>query len=181
MLRCATSSSFRRHGISPFRCANSANGTKFGFNRKSISTSRTLKATYYEILGIETTSNGGTITEAYRKRAMEWHPDRNKAQDAKEKFVLAQQAYAVLRDPKKRQEYDKTLEQTLYGGKVSQTGHGATVVRRRTNRTYLFLGLFALVLLWYKWNTFVPGTEDDSYLRNPREYFQNKNAKEIEE
>lgn len=112
---------------------------------------------------------------------MEWHPDRNKAANAKERFLLVQQAYSVLKDKKKRQEYDKMLEDVSNGVVYTNKPTGARVVRRRAPISFIFIGIIFLVSLWYKWNTFVPGTEDQSYLRNPREYYQSKQNKETED
>lgn len=55
-------------------------------------------------------SNGATeeeIRRAFRKLAMEWHPDRNKSKEASERFKSVNEAYQVLIDPKKRDEYDR--------------------------------------------------------------------------
>lgn len=62
---------------------------------------------YYAILGVEDSANEEQIKSAFRKRAMEYHPDRNKAPDAHQKFVEITEAYEVLRDPNKRSRYDQ--------------------------------------------------------------------------
>ncbi len=67
----------------------------------------TTKRDYYEILGIERKASIDDIKPAYRKLAMEYHPDRNKSPDAEEKFKEISEAYAVLSDQKKRQQYDQ--------------------------------------------------------------------------
>lgn len=61
---------------------------------------------YYEILGIPRDADTKAIKSAFRKLAMKYHPDRNKAPDAEEKFKQIAEAYAVLSDPRKRAEYD---------------------------------------------------------------------------
>lgn len=62
---------------------------------------------YYETLGVSKDSSGAEIKKAYRKLAMKYHPDRNKGdKDAEEKFKKISEAYAVLSDKEKRQQYD---------------------------------------------------------------------------
>jgi molecular chaperone DnaJ len=65
------------------------------------------KRDYYEILGVDKKSSADEIKSAYRKLAMQYHPDRNKAPDAEEKFKEISEAYAVLEDQTKRQQYDQ--------------------------------------------------------------------------
>jgi len=65
------------------------------------------KRDYYEILGVSRTASSEEIKDAYRKLAMEYHPDRNKAPDAEEKFKEISEAYAVLSDEEKRRQYDE--------------------------------------------------------------------------
>jgi molecular chaperone DnaJ len=66
------------------------------------------KRDYYEVLEIDRTADGETITKAYRKLAMKFHPDRNGGDSAAEdKFKEAAEAYDVLRDPDKRARYDR--------------------------------------------------------------------------
>lgn len=67
----------------------------------------TTKRDYYEILGISKDASEQDIKKAFRKLAMQYHPDRNKAPDAEAKFKEINEAYAVLSDPKKRQTYDQ--------------------------------------------------------------------------
>jgi molecular chaperone DnaJ len=64
------------------------------------------KRDYYEVLGVAKTASKDEIKDAYRKLAMQYHPDRNKAPDAEEKFKEISEAYAVLSDDEKRQQYD---------------------------------------------------------------------------
>jgi len=61
---------------------------------------------YYDVLGVSKTDNDEGIRRAYRKMAMEYHPDRNKEAGAEEKFKEINEAYQVLSDPKKRNQYD---------------------------------------------------------------------------
>ncbi len=64
------------------------------------------KRDYYEVLGVSKNASKDEIKDAYRKLAMQYHPDRNKAPDAEEKFKEISEAYAVLSDDEKRQQYD---------------------------------------------------------------------------
>lgn len=66
------------------------------------------KRDYYEILGVAKSANDDEIKSAYRKLALKYHPDRNKGNaEAEEKFKEATEAYEVLRDSKKRAQYDQ--------------------------------------------------------------------------
>jgi len=61
---------------------------------------------FYKTLGVEKTATEKQIKKAYRKLAMKYHPDRNKAKDAADKFKKIASAYECLSDPQKRKEYD---------------------------------------------------------------------------
>jgi DnaJ-class molecular chaperone len=65
------------------------------------------KRDYYEILGVKKESSQAEIKSAYRKMALKFHPDKNKAKDAEDKFKEINEAYQVLSDEKKRQTYDQ--------------------------------------------------------------------------
>lgn len=63
---------------------------------------------YYRILGIKRDASADQIKKAFKKKALEYHPDRNKGDEkAAEKFKEAAQAYEVLNDPQKRKMYDR--------------------------------------------------------------------------
>ncbi len=63
---------------------------------------------YYRVLGVSRDASGDDIKKNYRKIAMQYHPDRNPGdKEAEEKFKLASEAYEVLRDPDKREIYDR--------------------------------------------------------------------------
>lgn len=64
------------------------------------------KKDYYEILGVPRNATKEQIKDAYRRLAMQYHPDRNKSPDAEEKFKEISEAYAVLSDDEKRRQYD---------------------------------------------------------------------------
>jgi molecular chaperone DnaJ len=66
-----------------------------------------VKRDYYEILGVHRNASEEEIKKAYRRMALNFHPDRNPDnQEAEEKFKEASEAYEVLRDPNKREIYD---------------------------------------------------------------------------
>ena len=60
----------------------------------------------YKILKIEPTASLGEITQAFRKMALKYHPDRNKSSDAATRFKEAYEAYVMLKDAVTRAEYD---------------------------------------------------------------------------
>lgn len=64
------------------------------------------KRDYYEVLGVQKNSSKEDIKNAYRKLALQYHPDRNKDPGAEEKFKTISEAYAVLSDDEKRKRYD---------------------------------------------------------------------------
>ena len=66
------------------------------------------KRDYYEVLGVEKNASAEDIKKAYRKKAIQYHPDKNPGdKEAEEKFKEAAEAYDVLSDPQKRARYDQ--------------------------------------------------------------------------
>ncbi len=75
-----------------------------------------MKRDYYEILGIGRSASLDEIKKAYRKLALEFHPDRNpNNREAEEKFKEAAEAYSILSDAEKRQRYDQVGHQSSSG------------------------------------------------------------------
>ncbi len=63
---------------------------------------------YYSLLKIDRTATDTDIKKAYRKLAMEWHPDINTQPDAEARFKAIGEAYSVLINPQKKLVYDQT-------------------------------------------------------------------------
>ena len=63
---------------------------------------------YYRILGVDSQASEEEIRRAFRTKAMEYHPDRNKAADAGDRFKEINAAYLLLTDPVRRSQYDRS-------------------------------------------------------------------------
>jgi DnaJ-class molecular chaperone len=87
------------------------------------------KRDYYEILGLAKSASKEEVKKAYRKMALKYHPDKNKASDAESKFKEINEAYEVLSNDQKKQAYDQHGHQAFdpsggfggFGG-ANQTG-----------------------------------------------------------
>jgi len=78
------------------------------------------KRDYYEVLGVDKNADEASIKKAYRKLAIQYHPDKNPGDDsAEEKFKEAAEAYEVLSDTKKRSVYDRYGHAGMGGGGFS--------------------------------------------------------------
>ena len=76
-----------------------------------------MKEDFYEILGVSKNATEAQIKKAYRKKAIEYHPDKNPGdKSAEEKFKKAAEAYEILSDPDKRARYDRFGHQAFEGG-----------------------------------------------------------------
>lgn len=89
------------------------------------------KRDIYEVLGISRDSDEKDIKSAYRKLAMQNHPDRNPDDDvAAERFREASEAYEILKDPQKRAAYDR-LGHAAFDQSGGGFGGGRLLLRRR--------------------------------------------------
>ena len=83
-----------------------------------------MKKDFYEILGITKSADAAAIKKAYRKKAIEFHPDKNPGDAAaEENFKLAAEAYEVLSDPQKKAKYDQYGHQAFDGSGGFGGGH----------------------------------------------------------
>ena len=74
------------------------------------------KRDYYEVLGVERSADADALKKAFRKLAMQYHPDRNPGdKEAEEKFKEASEAYEVLSDPDRRARFDRFGHQGVEG------------------------------------------------------------------
>ena len=84
-----------------------------------MATANVTKIDYYEVLSVSRDASDSELKTAYRKLAMQYHPDRNPDNpEAEEKFKACSEAYSVLSDPDKRAAYDR------YGHAAFQNGGG---------------------------------------------------------
>jgi len=99
------------------------------------------KRDYYEILEISKDANESEIKKAYRKMALKFHPDKNPGDDeAEENFKEAAEAYEVLRDPDKRQRYDRFGHEGVRG--QAGGGYGMSMDDIFSNFGDIFGGAF---------------------------------------
>ena len=108
----------------------------------------TTKRDYYEVLGVPRNATPEEIKKAFRRLAMKYHPDRNKSDDAHERFKSINEAYEVLSDPERRGMYDRFghagaeqafargFEGFSFGGfgDIFDAFFGGTTARRRQPR-----------------------------------------------
>src|SRR6187455_1403076 len=81
------------------------------------------KRDYYEVLGVNKTASADEIKKAYRKVAMQYHPDRNPGdKSSEEKFKEAAEAFEVLSDADKKAQYDRYGHAGVTGN--GRGGHG---------------------------------------------------------
>ena len=81
------------------------------------------KRDYYEVLEVSKSATAEEIKKAYRKKAIQYHPDKNPGdKEAEEKFKEAAEAYEVLSDTEKRSRYDQFGHAGVNGGGASGFG-----------------------------------------------------------
>jgi curved DNA-binding protein len=79
---------------------------------------------YYEILGVEASAGEAELKTAYRRLARKYHPDVSKEKGAEDKFKSINEAYEVLRDKEKRQQYDQLRARGYRSGQEYQPPQG---------------------------------------------------------
>ncbi len=105
---------------------------------------------YYEILGVPRTATAEEIRAAYREAVRRWHPDINPAPEAHEYFLLVRQAFDVLSNPKKRQAYDQSLEQSNETQEMRGVAPASAArPRLRVRVSYSLVPPLAEPQLWY--------------------------------
>ena len=83
------------------------------------------KQDFYDVLGVAQNADGKQLKKAYRKKAMQYHPDRNQGDDAAEhKFKEVNEAYDVLKDDQKRAAYDQFGHAAFENGGGGAGGFG---------------------------------------------------------
>lgn len=87
------------------------------------------KRDYYEVLGVEREADDGVIKTAYRRLAMQYHPDRNPEtkEESTERFKEITEAYSVLADPQKRAAYDRFGHAGVNGASGGQPDFSSTI------------------------------------------------------
>jgi molecular chaperone DnaJ len=100
------------------------------------------KRCYYETLSVERSASDGAIKAAFRKQAMQFHPDRNPGdKNAEHRFKELNEAYEVLKDPDKRAAYDRYGHAAFEHGLGGGAGFGADF---GTTFSDLFEGIFGM-------------------------------------
>ncbi|KAG0366346.1 DnaJ domain-containing protein [Gamsiella multidivaricata] len=86
-----------------------------------------MRTCHYIILGIEKNASDLDIKKAYRRKALEWHPDKNhyRVEEATKQFAFIAEAYEVLSDPQERAWYDSHRDAILRGDDKSEQSEGA--------------------------------------------------------
>lgn len=84
------------------------------------------KRDYYEVLGVHRNASDTEVKKAFRKLAIQYHPDKNPGDnEAEEQFKEITEAYEVISDPQKRAQYDQFGHAGVSGGGFSSAGFGA--------------------------------------------------------
>ena len=101
------------------------------------------KRDYYEVLGVSKSASKDEIKKAYRKLALKYHPDKNKDDKAaEEKFKEGSEAYHVLSDDKRKNNYDQFGHAAFQGG----GGQSGLVTLIFPHLFQIFLKMFSVTL-----------------------------------
>nr|WP_148686561.1 DnaJ domain-containing protein [Candidatus Nitrosocosmicus hydrocola] len=105
-----------------------------------------VKLDHYEILGVSNDASYREITSAYRKLALQYHPDRNKSPHANEMMLKINTAYAILSDPHKRNEYDYSVRHAKVkkGFRSSKESTNAYQPQNFSSELYKFIKFVAI-------------------------------------
>jgi DnaJ-class molecular chaperone len=104
-----------------------------------------LSADYYKVLGVDADADQKVIKSAYRRLARRYHPDVARGRSAASKFLLIQEAYEVLSDLEKRQQYDRALSRRSLRWQPSRPQPRSSDVRRpESRRTRVIIDLFGV-------------------------------------
>ena len=72
---------------------------------------------FYDVLGVSQNASQAEIADAYRKQAMQWHPDKNQgSRESEERFKRIAEAYSALREPQSRNAYDQAVSEGSASG-----------------------------------------------------------------
>jgi hypothetical protein len=111
---------------------------------------------YYSILGLSSTATDADIKAAFRRRAMELHPDRNRSTDATQQFQLLNAAYSVLNDPESRARYDMAAIEAEQTTQQAEHAMPEPIVCKRCNkvtaqpRYVVFLVTKSFIVITYR-------------------------------
>jgi len=105
-----------------------------------------VKSDHYEILGVSNDASYREITSAYRKLALQYHPDRNKSPHANEMMLKINTAYGILSDPYKRKEYDYSIRhaEVTKRNRSSKEASNTYKPQNFSSELYKFMKLLAI-------------------------------------
>ena len=105
------------------------------------------KRDFYDVLGVGKSASPDELKSAYRKLAVKYHPDKNPGdKSAEDKFKEASEAYGILSDKEKKQNYDNYGHAAFEGGGGRQSG-GLVVLVEQTFQIFLRIFLVTLVVV----------------------------------
>lgn len=93
---------------------------------------------FYDILGVSQNANVDEIKKAYRKLSFIHHPDKNKSPESTQMFQKLAEAYSILSDPARRQQYDMELKFGKLGGGFGGGGGGTRMYSAEINPHDIF-------------------------------------------